>query len=28
LHNVEHVFALELAARAPVRIAADEHLGF
>jgi dihydroneopterin triphosphate diphosphatase len=26
LHNVEHVFALELAERAPVRLAPDEHL--
>jgi len=28
LHNVEHVFALELAARVPVRIAPAEHLAF
>ena len=28
LHNVEHVFALELPARVPVRIAPDEHLAF
>jgi dATP pyrophosphohydrolase len=28
LHNVEHVFALELPNRVPVRLARDEHLGF
>jgi dATP pyrophosphohydrolase len=28
LHNVEHVFALELASRAPVRLAPDEHLAY
>lgn len=28
LHNVEHVFAFELPARVPVRIAPDEHLRF
>ena len=28
VHNVEHVFALGLPARVPVRIAADEHLAF
>jgi dihydroneopterin triphosphate diphosphatase len=28
LHNVEHVFALELPARVPVRVAAEEHLAF
>ena len=28
LHNVEHVFALELASRAPVRVAPLEHSGF
>jgi dihydroneopterin triphosphate diphosphatase len=28
LHNVEHVFALELPAREPVRVAPAEHLGF
>lgn len=28
LHNVEHVFALELRSRVPVRIAPDEHLAF
>jgi dATP pyrophosphohydrolase len=28
VQNVEHVFALELAARPPVRIAPDEHVAF
>jgi dATP pyrophosphohydrolase len=28
VQNVEHVFALELAARTPVRIAPDEHVAF
>jgi dATP pyrophosphohydrolase len=28
LLNVEHVFALELPERVPVRVARDEHLGF
>jgi dATP pyrophosphohydrolase len=28
VQNVEHVFALELAARVPVRIAPDEHVAF
>ena len=28
IHNVEHVFALELAARPPVRLAHDEHTAF
>ena len=28
LHNVEHVFALELDGRAPVRVAPAEHLAF
>ena len=28
VQNVEHVFALELACRAPVRIAPDEHVAF
>ena len=28
LHNVEHVFALELEARAPVRVAPKEHTAF
>lgn len=28
LHNVEHVFALELAERTPVRLAPDEHIAF
>ncbi len=28
IHNVEHVFALELAARAPVTVAPQEHLAF
>ncbi len=28
IHNLEHVFALELAARAPVTVAPKEHLAF
>ncbi len=28
IHNVEHVFALALPARAPVRLAADEHVAY
>lgn len=28
IHNVEHVFALELAARVPVTMAPDEHTAF
>jgi dATP pyrophosphohydrolase len=28
IHNVEHVFALMLSARAPVRLAADEHVAY
>jgi dATP pyrophosphohydrolase len=28
VHNVEHVFALALAARVPVRLAPDEHVAF
>ena len=28
IHNVEHLFALELPARLPVTLAADEHLAF
>lgn len=28
LHNLEHVFALKLGSRVPVRIAPDEHLAF
>jgi len=28
IHNVEHVFALELARRAPVTVAPQEHLAF
>jgi dihydroneopterin triphosphate diphosphatase len=28
LHNVEHVFALELAERLPVRLAPDEHTAY
>jgi dATP pyrophosphohydrolase len=28
LHNVEHVFALELPRRLPVRLAAQEHIAF
>jgi dATP pyrophosphohydrolase len=28
VHNVEHVFALELPKRVPVRIAPDEHVAF
>ena len=28
VHNVEHVFGLELAARPPVRIAPEEHVAF
>ena len=28
LHNVEHVFAMRLPGRVPVRVAPDEHLGF
>jgi len=28
VHNVEHVFALELPMRVPVRVASDEHLAF
>lgn len=28
LHNVEHVFALELEARPPVRVAPEEHTAF
>ena len=28
LHNVEHVFALELESRAPVRVAPQEHTAF
>lgn len=28
VHNIEHVFALEIGSRAPVRIAPDEHVAF
>jgi len=28
IHNAEHVFALRLPARAPVRLAADEHVAY
>ncbi len=28
LHNTEHVFGMRLAGRAPVRLAADEHVAF